>query len=79
VFLKRDEHSTRCRLLMPRLRFDDKLSLELLELTTPSTVRDGASLHLYPGTSCLATIVLSLRDKNHSTIEAPRIESALMG
>ena len=32
-----------------------------------------------PGTSCLATIVLSLRDKNHSTIEAPRIESAFMG
>jgi hypothetical protein len=24
---------------------------------------DGASLHFYPGTSCLATIVLSLRDK----------------
>ena len=61
---------------MPGLRFDNKLSLEL---TMPSTVpRDGASLHLYPGTSCLATIVLSLRDKNHSPIEETRIKSALM-
>src|SRR6478752_7967213 len=25
----------------------------------------------YPGTSCLATITLSLRDKSHSSIEAP--------
>ena len=33
----------------------------------------------HSSTSCLATIVLSLRDKNHSTIEAPRIESAFMG
>ena len=72
AFLKRHEHSTRCRLLMPGLRSDDKLSLEL---TMPSTVRDGASLHLYPGTSCLATIGLSLRDKNHSTIEASRHSS----
>jgi hypothetical protein len=32
-----------------------------------------------PGTSCLATIVLSLRDKNHAPIEAPRIILALMG
>jgi hypothetical protein len=29
-----------------------------------------------PGTSCLATIVLSLRDENHSPIEAPRIKLA---
>jgi hypothetical protein len=37
------------------LCFDNKLSLEL---TMPSTVPPGrASLHLYPGTSCLATIV----------------------
>jgi hypothetical protein len=34
----------------------------------------GASLHGYPGTSCLATISLSLRDKSHSPIEAPRIK-----
>jgi hypothetical protein len=34
---------------------------------------------MIPGTSCLATIALSLRDKNHSTIEAPRIKLALMG
>ena len=33
----------------------------------------------YPGTSCLATISLSLRDKRHSSIEAPRITLALMG
>ena len=26
---------------------------------------------MIPGTSCLATIVLSLRDKSHSPIEAP--------
>ena len=39
----------------------------------------GASLHHYPGTSCLATIVLSLRDKSHSPIEAPRIKLMLMG
>ena len=31
-------------------------------------LRDGAS---HPGTSCLATISLSLRDKSHSSIEAP--------
>ena len=29
------------------------------------------SLHRYPGTSCLATINLSLRDKSHPPIEAP--------
>jgi hypothetical protein len=34
--------------------------------------------HFVPG-SCLATIGLSLRDKNHSPVEAPRTESALMG
>jgi hypothetical protein len=31
------------------------------------------------GTKCLATIVLSLRDENHSSIEAPRIKLALIG
>ena len=36
------------------------------------------SLHRYPGTSCLATISLSLRDKSHSPIEAPTIILALM-
>jgi hypothetical protein len=40
---------------------------------------DGVSLHRYPGTSCLATIVLSFRDENHSPIEAPRIKLALIG
>jgi hypothetical protein len=41
--------------------------------------RDGASLHRYPGTSCLATISLSLRDKSHSPIEGLRTKLALMG
>src|ERR1700722_4857413 len=31
---------------------------------------DGAIFLIIPGTSCLATIVLSLRDKIHSTAEA---------
>mgnify|MGYP003623046068 CR=1 FL=1 len=31
----------------------------------------------FPGTSCLATIMLSLRDKSHSPIEGPRIKLAL--
>jgi hypothetical protein len=30
------------------------------------SLRDGVSRHYYPGTSCLATIRLSLRDKSHS-------------
>ena len=30
---------------------------------------------MIPGTLCLATIVLSLRDENHSPIEARRINS----
>jgi hypothetical protein len=30
---------------------------------------DGAIFFIIPGTSCLATIVLSLRDKIHSTAE----------
>jgi hypothetical protein len=38
----------------------------------------GASLHRYPGTSCLATISLSLRDKSHSPIEGLGIKLALM-
>jgi hypothetical protein len=40
---------------------------------------DEAIFLMIPGTSCLATIVLSLRDKNHPPIEAPRIILALMG
>jgi hypothetical protein len=38
---------------------------------TSTVPPDGDSLHRYPGTSCLATISLSLRDENHSPIEAP--------
>jgi hypothetical protein len=40
--------------------------------------RDGGPLHRYPGTSCLATISLSLRDKSHSPIEGSRTKLALM-
>jgi hypothetical protein len=41
----------------------------------PSTVPPGRgpSPHRVPGTSCLATISLSLRDKSHSPIEAPHV------
>ena len=44
---------------------DDGIRLQIsLGLTLTSTVPPGRdSLHGYPGTSCLATIVLSLRDK----------------
>ncbi len=38
----------------------------------------GVSLWIAPGTSCLATISLSLRDKSHSPIEVRRIKLALM-
>jgi hypothetical protein len=34
---------------------------------------DGAIFLMTPGTSCLATIELSLRDKTHPPIEEPRI------
>jgi hypothetical protein len=45
-----------------------------------STVPPGrGSLHRYPGTPCLATISLSLRDKRPLPIEGPRIKLALMG
>jgi hypothetical protein len=40
---------------------------------------DQAIFLMIPGTSCLATIVLSLRDKNHPPIEAPRIILAITG
>ena len=77
AFLKRHEHSTRCRSLMPGLRFDDKLSLEL---TTPSTVPPGRGLsaslprHFVPGYYRAVP-----PGQNHSPSEAPRIKSALMG
>src|SRR5580704_10453180 len=69
----------RCRLLMPGLRFDDKLSLEL---TMPSTVPGrglSASLprHFVPG--YYRAVPPGQKDKNHSPIEAPRIKPALMG
>src|SRR5271165_6177429 len=36
------------------------------EIADDRPSRTGVSLHRYPGTSCLATISLSLRDKSHS-------------
>ena len=49
-------------------------------LTMTSTVPRGwgVFLYRYPGTSYLATIVLSLRDKIHSLAEA-LLELTLMG
>jgi hypothetical protein len=48
---------------------------------TNHTVPYGTALWVgaVPGTSCLAAITLSLRDKSHSPIEGPRIKLALMG
>ena len=66
----------RCRLLMPGLSFDDKYLW-----TDNGTDNDfdrpsgtEASLHRYPGTSCLATISLSLRDKSHPPIDGKRYQ-----
>jgi hypothetical protein len=42
------------------------------------TLRDGSFEGAFQGTSCLATIMLSLRDKKHSIAEA-LLKSALMG
>ncbi len=39
---------------------------------------DGAIFFIIPGTSCLATIVLSLRDRIHSSAEA-LLKLAFMG
>ena len=81
AFLKRHKHSThstRCRLLRAGAlslahagaQFRRQISAELNnDFDRPSGT--GASLHRYSGTSCLATISLSLRDKSHSPIEAP--------
>ena len=53
-----------------------------VSITQPSSVQssrwDEAIFLVTPGTSCLATIMLSLRDKIHSTAEA-LLKSALMG
>jgi hypothetical protein len=50
-------------------------------ICTNHTVPYGTALWVgaVPGTSCQATITLSLRDKSHSPIEEPRIKLALMG
>jgi hypothetical protein len=50
------------------------LILDIMVVSKPRSVQssrwDGAIFLIIPGTSCLATIVLSLRDKIHSTAEA---------
>jgi hypothetical protein len=61
-FLKRHEHSRRCRWLRSGSGFDDEFLWDWQRLGRPS--RRG-SLDRYPGTSCLATISLSLRDERH--------------
>jgi hypothetical protein len=55
-FLKRHEHSTRCRLLRSGSGFDDEFLWDWQRLGRPSR----CSLDRYPGTSCLATISLSI-------------------
>jgi hypothetical protein len=54
----------------------------LKSLSVPRSVQssrwDEAIFLMIPGTSCLATIVLSLRDKIHSTAEA-LLKLALIG
>ena len=67
ALLKQHEHSM--SLAHAGAQFRRQISVGLtIDFDRPP---DGASLHPYPGTSCLATINLSLRDKNHSPIEAP--------
>ena len=56
AFLKRHE-----------LSFDDKYSLGLT-MTSAVPPGRGVSLYRYPGTSYLATIMLSLRDKIYSSV-----------
>jgi hypothetical protein len=50
AFLKRHEHSTRCRLLMPGLSFTTKICGTDNDFNRPSGT---GPLHRYPGTSCL--------------------------
>ena len=58
------------------------LILDFMVVSKPRSVQssrwDWAIFLIIPGTSCLATIVLSLRDKIHSTAEA-LLNLALMG
>ena len=69
------------------LRHESRVSEALHEhiqaraMRTGSTVPSGTEpLSIAnPGTSCLANITLSLRDKRHSSIEAPISILALMG
>jgi hypothetical protein len=62
----------------PGARFDEKYLWDSLRPVIPYPT--GRSFRgTCPGTSCLATIVLSLRDKSHSSMEAPRMILALVG
>jgi hypothetical protein len=62
-------------------RLSSVSTTNIVGLTMTSTVHSGtgASLHRYPGTSCLATISLSLRHKSHSPVEAPHNYLNAMG
>ena len=59
--------------------FDEKYLWDHLRPIIPYPTGRFLSGDAVPGTSCLATIMLSLRDKSHSPIEGPRIKLALMG
>ena len=89
----RHERATARRMLMPLQKrlvlllkspppgmFD--LILDFMVVSKPRSVQssrwDGAIFLIIPGTSCLATIVLSLRDKIHATAEA-LLKLAFMG
>ena len=50
----------------------DDVRPDLIKLRSVQSSRwDGAIFLMIPGTSCQATMVLSLRDKSHSPIEVP--------
>ena len=56
----------------------EKFEPDDIRPSVQSSCRDEVIFLMIPGTSCLASIVLSLRDKSHSPIEVPLI-LALMG
>src|ERR1700742_377535 len=66
----------------PKLRHSNTFNLRI-EVRAPArirrTLRDGSLGCDRPGTSCQATIVLSLRDKDHSPAGGIRNKLALMG
>ena len=78
----RHEQATARRMLMPLQKRQvflfvekfgsDDVRPDLIKLRSVQSSRwDGAIFLMIPGTSCQATMVLSLRDKSHSPIEVP--------